>query len=243
EPDTSLYDTTLTHYLSFYSINDVYDDYKHGEEQLAGNSKLIFESYSNNFTSLLGFPIDMQVKVFSNAKVLTIIEALSEPIPNEDIPYSTNSDLSDKLILQNKTYIIRNRFGEPVPTIHFSPERDEYKEFTEDLANHIESGELFFENSSYRTSKFTVYNYYLNALNRSLGELHQDLREFHSQPQYSDEMFDIFRDFSDFLDVYVDSRGSYFISICKLDEQRKLDYIDGLVFGLKNFFSAPNPSK
>ena len=75
----------------------------------------------------------------------------------------------------------------------------------------------------------------MNAINRSLGELHRGLQDFY-QPEFSDELYDFLRDFSDFLDVYVDFRRSYFLSLKKFDVKTKLDFLDELKFELLNFY-------
>ena len=232
-------------YLSFYTISNVYEteDYNFGDPQIKGEQKVVYQNTFTGFTTISGMPIDIDFNSYSTSDVLTIIEALSEPIPSNLVPYSLGGQLHEKVILHHETYIEKHELaGGEIPRLNFNPETDIYKEFVDIRAREVDQGDLFFDDSLYQ-SRSSAFESQLDQYRDVLEELHDELSYFTTpdgQYYYPGQLWDPLRQYSTFLDTFKDDDGEYFRGFLSLDPNTKLNDLYDLERELPNMVEGMN---
>ncbi len=191
-------------YFSFYVYSQAENNSQTVEQKNQADYKVLYQNTPDNFSLLYGMPIDVKIESFSNFKVLTIIEAVSEQLPVTEIPYCLDQNLNESIILKKSIYIeeINNDYH-----LNFDPERDFCKLIFDNRAGEIESGKLFFEKLNSNPSKLSIFQDHLNTLRLNLKDLHQELLSYQSNEE--DDFHELFQGFSNILDNYRDESGEY----------------------------------
>ena len=196
--------------LNIYNEND--NDNQASNQTSQGDYKILYQTSYDNFTAILGIPLEIKVETFLNSKTLTITEAVSEFIPKEDIPFKIDQDLNERIILKRTTYIESIRNNEGTPLLEFDPKTDICKIIFDNRANEIELGRLFFENVSGCPSKLSIFQSDLNTLRHNLKDLHQELLQLNTEEGVlynGNEDLDFISEYCDIFDNFVDENGEY----------------------------------
>ncbi|NVM27422.1 MAG: hypothetical protein HWN65_01160 [Candidatus Helarchaeota archaeon] len=148
--------------FSLYSISNVYNaNYSYEDEQIRGKNRICYLISWNNYSTgtiddyaqranILAFPIFMQVIPFQNSTILKLTEALGSEIPLTDIPYSTASQLHDKILFRNQTYIEPSDSSQTIPLVNFNYSKHVFKELMDNRQWTVEASRLIFNNYSRR---------------------------------------------------------------------------------------------
>lgn len=205
-------------FLSFYSINNVYDDEEYfiGDWQIEGDLILNYKITANFFNknqkvaTIFELPIALERKTFSEANILEITKITSGPIPISDIPYTPQQITNDKIKFEYSTYIEKIIPNEGIPIIKFDYSNDILKQKSNNRANEHELGREFFESDVTSPSKATLFYKRFSLLREDLEALYSMYHYFSTegaQPYYSGFQWDIYREFDAFLNDYVDENG------------------------------------
>ena len=221
-------------YNSFYTISNVYEteEYNFGDPQIKGEQKVVYQNTFTGFSTILGMPLAIDFNSYSDSDVLTITEAISEPIPSSRIPTSLDQQMHDKIILHHETYIEkRESTVGTIPLLNFNPETDIYKEFVDTRARQVDQGELFFEDFFQYPSRGDAFESQMDQYRGIIEEMHNELSYYttqNGQYYYPGEEFEPLREYSTFLDTFRDDNGEYLIGFLSEDPNTKLNKLNEL---------------
>ncbi|MDD1776948.1 MAG: hypothetical protein LUQ65_02185, partial [Candidatus Helarchaeota archaeon] len=167
-----VYAGDLEYYFSSYSITNVYKAglYTADDPEVSGEDKTCYYVGWCNYTedgianyeqraTLMGFPIEMSLLNFQNARVLKITEALGFEIPLTDIPFSLEMNLHDRIVFLNQTYVELKEAPTGIPLLNFNNTKHSYTSIIDNRRWSVEESELIFSDYGYPISKSIVNSF------------------------------------------------------------------------------------
>ena len=161
-------------HFSSYSVSNLYEnqDYFIGDSEIQGENKILYQVYNHETSSsseeqrasIMGIPVAMEI--YANSKVLKISHAQGFNVPLNEIPWG-DSQLGNKITIQNLTYIEREIQNLGIPIINFDQEADICKEFIDNRIEEVEHSNFFFTSQPHMPAESfqTFINEYWNQIN------------------------------------------------------------------------------
>lgn len=186
-------------YFSSYSISDVYQNanYTFDDDEINGEDRVCFILGWNNYNNgggisheqeinYLGFPIDMNVSIIGNSRILSIINAIGSGVPLSNATLLIKPNLHEKISFWNRTFIEPISGGNGIPRLNYNESIHLVKEFINKRQT-IEKSELIFEFGSTPLAEL-IYNTFTEIENTLLifNQITNQIPEF---PAYFDEDF------------------------------------------------------
>jgi len=143
-------------FFSFYTVSNVYEEYKFGNPQIQGETKILYQTFHYNFTTtlekranILGMPINMELLIFPNSQVLKITRAIGSLVPLDDIPHSIHTNIDQNLRFWHQTFIEPTTgINVGIPVLNFNNSIHVYKEFYDIRSEQVNVSDLFFTHHS-----------------------------------------------------------------------------------------------
>ena len=227
--------------FSYYSINNVYEDKEYfiGDSEITGEYKINYVIAQNLYNenqqvaTISEMPLAMEKKNFpdSDSNVLEIIQAISEPIPLNEIPNEITPSMHPKIKLKKVTYIEKKILNEQIPTVNFDIDTDFEKTHYYNRAPELDQGELFFEGDTTTPAEAELFTNLINSFQNELKDIHELYSYFNTeegQDICSAEIFDPYREFDYFLNNYIDENGQFLTGFLDQDINSKLQELNTL---------------
>lgn len=222
-------------FFSFYSMNNAYE-----QENITAEDPELQTEYKVNYiiaqniydelqhvAVINEMPLSMEKEVFDQSEELTLTQAVSEPIPIEEIPSSLSQDLNSNIKLFYQTWIEKT-VEEDFTTINFDYNTDLYKAIYKNLDGSLEQGNTIFNPTSTRPSIASLLVEYIDEFRLILENIQANYHYFSTEPYYSGNQWNIYRDFDDFLNTYVDENGQYLTGFLEGSADTKLMGLNNL---------------
>ncbi|MFX1589943.1 MAG: hypothetical protein ACFFC1_17510, partial [Promethearchaeota archaeon] len=225
--------------FSYYSINDVYKDKEYfiGDSEITGEYKTNYVIAQNLFNenqqvaSISEMPLAMEKKSYTDSNVLEITQAISEPIPLNEIPNEITPSMHPKIKLKKVTYIEKIILNEQIPRVNFDIDTDYEKTYFYNRAPELDQGELFFEGDTTTPAEAELFTNLINSFQNELKDIHELYSYFNTeegQEICSAEIFDPYREFDYFLNNYIDENGQFLTGFLDQDINSKIQELNTL---------------
>ncbi|TFF90390.1 MAG: hypothetical protein EU548_03250, partial [Promethearchaeota archaeon] len=169
-------------YFSFYVISNVYDEdnYDLENENITGENKICYSIRWRNYTedeinnyvqraNIQGFPVNMSIFNYNNSRILKITQLMGTDIPITNLSWTNLSNLHEKIVFLNQTYIEPVSQAIGIPMISFDENKHIYKETIDNRRWNVEKSKLIFEDYGYPVSKIINNSYF--EINNSYNEI------------------------------------------------------------------------